>query len=96
VAARPDTRTDTGLAPGWVTARGDPARLLRGLHASGRTEEEAARRLCPAERDACRELVGAGEHLRAAGRSPKEAVARVLREAAVTTLNRRVAIRVAE
>ena len=46
--------------------------------------------------DARRELVGAVGHLRAAGQSPKEAVARVPREAAVTTLNRRMAIRVAE
>jgi hypothetical protein len=67
-----------------------------GLHASGRIEEEAARRLSPAERDARRAWVGAVGHLRAAGRSPKEAVARLLREAAVTRLNRLVAIRVGE
>jgi hypothetical protein len=41
-------------------------------------------------------LVGAVEHLRAAGQSPNEAVARVLREAAFTTLNRLVAIRLAD
>jgi hypothetical protein len=67
-----------------------------GLHTSGRIEEEGALKLAPAEMDTRRELVGAVEHLRAAGLAPADAVARVLREAAFTTLNRLVAIRVAE
>jgi hypothetical protein len=67
-----------------------------GLHVSGRIEDAAALNLTPAEMDARRELVGAVEHLETSGHRPAEAVARVLREAAFTTLNRLVAIRVAE
>jgi hypothetical protein len=67
-----------------------------GIHASGRVEDEGALRLAPADLDARRELAGAVAHLEASGQKPDEAVARVLREAAFTTLNRLVAIRVAE
>lgn len=67
-----------------------------GLHESGRIEEEAALALPAAERASRAELVGVVEHLRASGVSVREAVSRLLREAAFTTLNRLVAIRVAE
>jgi hypothetical protein len=67
-----------------------------GFHESGHIEDESALKLTPAELEARRELNEAIDHLRAAGNRPGEAVARLLREAAFTTLNRLVAIRVAE
>src|SRR5437870_3672022 len=71
------------------------ARGRFGLHADGRVEDESALRLSPAEMGARRELVGALDHLAAAGLRPAEATARLLREAAFTALNRLVAVRVA-
>ncbi len=77
----------------------DYAELLEGrfgIHASGRVEEETKLALPHGAQAARRELVAVFEHLRAEGLSPKHATRRLLREAVFTTLNRLVAIRVAE
>lgn len=67
-----------------------------GMHASGHLEDEASLTLTAEERAARPELVGIVQHLVTGGEDVREAIARTLREAAFTTLNRLVAIRVAE
>ena len=67
-----------------------------GIHESGRLEEERTLALPAAERVPRAELIGVIQHLQGSGLNAKDAVSRLLREAAFTTLNRLVAIRVAE
>lgn len=67
-----------------------------GIHPNGRVEEEGRLRLSATDRATRAELLGVLEHLRATGLASEQAAARLLREAAFTTLNRLVAIRVAE
>lgn len=67
-----------------------------GIHDSGRVEEESALALAAAETAARQELVGVVDHLGTEGLSAEAAVARVLREGVFTTMNRLVAVRVAE
>jgi hypothetical protein len=67
-----------------------------GIHRSGRIEDASRLALAGAEQSARRELVAFVEHLRADGLGQDQAVMRLLREAVFTTLNRLVAIRVAE
>ena len=67
-----------------------------GMHASGHIEQEANLALPHGAQAARRELVAVWEHLRAEQLCPEQAAARLLREAVFTTLNRLVAIRVAE
>ncbi|HXF72494.1 MAG TPA: BREX-1 system adenine-specific DNA-methyltransferase PglX [Actinomycetota bacterium] len=67
-----------------------------GIHPDGRVEEEGRLRLSAADRATRAELLGVLQHLRATGLASEQAAARLLREAAFTTLNRLVAIRVAE
>jgi hypothetical protein len=67
-----------------------------GIHADGTLEDEAALRDDPSDRTTGRDLVEIVTHLRSLGESPAGAVARLLREAAFTHLNRLLAIRIAE
>lgn len=98
------TEHDRGLLEKAVASarhllEGDLSAALEGsygIHASGRLEEEAALALPTAETAAREELVGVLDHLQAEGLPAEAAVARLLREAVFTTLNRLVAVRVAE
>ena len=67
-----------------------------GIHLSGRIEETSRLALPAGEQVSRAELVGIVDHLRAHGLDAGQAVTRLLREAVFTTLNRLVAIRVAE
>lgn len=77
----------------------DYAHLLEGrygIHRSGRVEDPLSLSLPSAEQSARAELVAIIDHLCSDGLNQDMAVARLLREAVFTTLNRLVAIRVAE
>ena len=67
-----------------------------GLDADGSIAEEASLRVDPGGLADRRDIVAVVEHLRSEGNSPPQAVARLLREATFTHLNRLVAIRIAE
>jgi hypothetical protein len=67
-----------------------------GIHRSGRVEDLSRLALPAGQKAARSEIVAFLEHLRAAGLGSEDAVARLLREAVFTTLDRLVAIRVAE
>ncbi len=67
-----------------------------GIHADGTIEDEQAIRDDPSDRATRRDLVEIVDHLRALGETDAGAVARLLREAAFTHLNRLLAIRIAE
>ena len=67
-----------------------------GINTDGTIEDEAALHLDPSALADRREIVAIVEHLRNEGESATGAVARLIREAAFTHLNRLVAIRVAE
>ncbi len=67
-----------------------------GIDADGALADPESLRLDPSSLAAWRELVGVIEHLCAEGESRPSAVARLLREAVFTHLNRLVAIRIAE
>jgi len=67
-----------------------------GIHPSGRVEDVSRLKLLDTYRAACEELQDVLAYLRASGVGPEAAVARLLREAVFTTLNRLVAVRVAE
>jgi len=67
-----------------------------GVHPSGQIEEPSKLALPETERAARTELVAVVQHLLSDGLGPEAAVARLLREAVFTTLNRLVAIRVGE
>lgn len=67
-----------------------------GIDSDGTIAEEATLRLDPSELVDRREIVEVVEHLQSEGNSTKEAVARLIREAGFTHLNRLVAIRIAE
>jgi hypothetical protein len=67
-----------------------------GINSDGTIEDEAALHLDPSALADRREIVAIVEHLRNEGETPTGAVARLIREAAFTHLNRLVAIRVAE
>lgn len=67
-----------------------------GIDADGSIADEASLRLDPSGLADRRDIAAVVEHLRSEGNSPQEAVARLLREATFTHLNRLVAIRIAE
>ena len=67
-----------------------------GIDTDGSVADEASLRLDPTGLADRRDLVAVVTHLRSEGDSPREAVARLLREAVFTHLNRLVAIRIAE
>jgi hypothetical protein len=67
-----------------------------GLHSNGRVEPAENLYLDPTGGDHRRVLVEIVDHLRGLGEAPNRAIARILREATFTHLNRLVAIRVAE
>ena len=67
-----------------------------GIDPDGTIADEATLRLDPSELFDRREVVEVVEHLRSEGNSEVEAVARLIREAGFTHLNRLVAIRIAE
>lgn len=67
-----------------------------GINSDGTIEDEAALHLDPSALADRREIVAIVEHLRNEGETTTGAVARLIREAAFTHLNRLVAIRVAE
>ena len=67
-----------------------------GIHIDGTIEEEQALPDDASDRATRRDLVEIIDHLRSLGESQPEAVARLLREAAFTHLNRLLAIRIAE
>jgi hypothetical protein len=67
-----------------------------GINRDGTIEDEAALHLDPSALADRREIVAIVEHLRIEGETAAGAVARLIREAAFTHLNRLVAIRVAE
>lgn len=86
-----------------VTARGRLAEDLAtvvsghfGIDADGTIASESELRLPPAELVARREIVAVIDHLRSTGDSPADAVARTVRTAVFTQLNRLLAIRIAE
>jgi len=92
-------RLETAIGRARSRLEQDYEELLEGrfgIHRSGRVEDVSALALPPAALTARKELVAVLEHLRAGGLSPEKAAARLLREAVFTTLNRLVAIRVAE
>lgn len=67
-----------------------------GIDADGSIADEESLRLDPSGLAARHEIVSVVEHLRSEGNSPRRAVARLLREATFTHLNRLLAIRIAE
>ena len=67
-----------------------------GINSDGTIDDEAALHLDPSALADRRELVDVVAHLRNEGESEEGAVARLIREAAFTHLNRLVAIRIAE
>ena len=67
-----------------------------GIDADGSIADEASLRLDPSGLADRRDIAAVVEHLRSEGNSPQEAVARLLREATFTHLNRLIAIRIAE
>jgi predicted RNA methylase len=67
-----------------------------GIHLDGTIEEEQALPDDASDRATRRDLVEIIDHVRSLGESQPEAVARLLREAAFTHLNRLLAIRIAE
>ena len=67
-----------------------------GIDSDGRVAEEETLRLDPSGLAARREIVEVVDYLRSEGDSAPDAVARLLREAVFTHLNRLVAIRIAE
>jgi hypothetical protein len=67
-----------------------------GIHVDGTIEEEQALPDDASDRATRRDLVEIIDHIRSLGESQPEAVARLLREAAFTHLNRLLAIRIAE
>ena len=67
-----------------------------GIHMDGTIEEEQALPDDASDRATRRDLVEIIDHVRSVGESQPEAVARMLREAAFTHLNRLLAIRIAE
>jgi SAM-dependent methyltransferase len=67
-----------------------------GIHIDGTIEEEQALPDDASDRAIRRDLVEIIDHVRSLGESQPEAVARLLREAAFTHLNRLLAIRIAE
>ena len=67
-----------------------------GIDSDGTIADEGTLRLDPGEAFDRREIVEVVEHLRSEGNSAVEAVARLIREAGFTHLNRLVAIRIAE
>ncbi|MCY3861723.1 MAG: BREX-1 system adenine-specific DNA-methyltransferase PglX [bacterium] len=67
-----------------------------GIDSDGSIADETTLRLDPSELVDRREIVEVVEHLRSEGNSADEAVARLVREAGFTHLNRLVAIRIAE
>ena len=67
-----------------------------GIDPDGTVADEATLRLDPSGLADRREIVEVVEHLRSEGNSTREAVARLVREAGFTHLNRLVAIRIAE
>src|SRR4051794_10395204 len=67
-----------------------------GIHIDGTIEEEQALPDDASDRATRRDLVEIIDHIRSLGESQPEAVARLLREAAFTHLNRLLAIRIAE
>ena len=67
-----------------------------GIDTDGSVADEASLRLDPTGLADRRDIVAVVAHLRSEGDSPREAVARLLREAVFTNLNRLVAIRIAE
>ena len=67
-----------------------------GMDLDGTIADEATLRLDPSGRADRREIVDVVDHLRSEGNSANEAIARLIREAGFTHLNRLVAIRIAE
>jgi hypothetical protein len=67
-----------------------------GIHLDGTIEDEQALPDDASDRATRRDLVEIIDHIRSLGESQPEAVARLLREAAFTHLNRLLAIRIAE
>ncbi len=67
-----------------------------GIHVDGTIEDEHALPDDPSDRATRRDLVAIIDHVRSLGESQPQAVARLLREAAFTHLNRLLAIRIAE
>lgn len=67
-----------------------------GIDADGSLADEASLRLDPSGLADRRDITAVVEHLRSEGNSPPQAVARLLREATFTHLNRLIAIRIAE
>ncbi len=67
-----------------------------GIDADGSLADEASLRLDPSGLADRRDIVSVVEHLHSEGNSPPQAVARLLREATFTHLNRLIAIRIAE
>lgn len=67
-----------------------------GIHTDGTIESEQALPDDPSDRATRRDLVEIIDHVRSLGESQSDAVARLLREAAFTHLNRLLAIRIAE
>lgn len=67
-----------------------------GIDADGTIADEDALRLDPAALADRREVIDVINHLRSEGNAPADAVARLIREAVFTHLNRLVAIRIAE
>ncbi|MCZ7537838.1 MAG: hypothetical protein M5T61_19210 [Acidimicrobiia bacterium] len=67
-----------------------------GIDTDGTIADEVTLRLDPSGLAERREIVEVVEHLRSEGDAPPEAVARLIREAVFTHLNRLVAIRIAE
>lgn len=89
----------SAIARARACLKEDYSELLEGrfgIHASGRIEELSRLALPHADRASRAELVAVVEHLRASGLNQQKAADRLLREAVFTTLNRLVAIRVAE
>ncbi len=67
-----------------------------GIDTDGTVADEASLRLDQGQLAARRELVDVLEHLRSEGCGPLDSVARLIREAVFTHLNRLIAIRIAE
>jgi predicted RNA methylase len=67
-----------------------------GIHVDGSIEDEQALPDDASDRATRRDLVEIVDHVRALGESQRDAVARLLREAAFTHFNRLLAIRIAE
>jgi hypothetical protein len=67
-----------------------------GIHLSGKVEDASRLALSASDQATREDLLGVLQHLRAMGENAHYAAARLLRETVFTTLNRLVAIRIAE